>query len=264
MPNKAKHAFGPLERVPEIIESGLVNARDILFMDEDTDAPKIGWIKKDGTLALVQSATDLTEIKNEITKIEKSFEKVDYEVSAKPNSTLVDYREEEIRIMCPVDTSWTLQTSGEGSDANSYYIGFKAYAPSEDVVSFKEDLAEVISDETMYYFEDNDFAGVDENGRKYSIVWLPVAKYDEASATWTYYGANSSTDKYIGWYYSVEWYDAKGVIVDSDCIRINLANEECFTAIKPFYVNDVVADVDAKVEEAVAVAMEEAIGIVEF
>lgn len=164
---------------------------------------------------------------------------VRYLVSSKPEGTLVDYRENEIRIMCPVDTAWKLQTSGENADKNSYYIGVKIYAVSDEVVSFKEDLAQTISDDTMYYFVDNEFAGEDENG-KYSIVWLPVAHYDETNGTWTYYGANSQDGKYIGWYYSVNWYDVNSKIVATDCIRINLANENCYSTIDPFYVSNAI------------------------
>ena len=154
-----------------------------------------------------------------------------YEISHKPEGVLVDYREKEIRVMCPNDTEWTLQNSGENADANVYYIGFKAYAPN-DAVSFKEDLAEIISDDTMYYFEDNNFAGIDAQGRHYSIVWLPVARFD--GNDWTYYGANSSESKYIGWYYTVEWFDKNQIKISSDTIRINLSNEECHTNIKPY------------------------------
>lgn len=170
---------------------------------------------------------------------------VDYEVSHKPEGTLVNYSDGEVRVMCPADTEWALQQSGSGADPNLYYIGFKAYAPSDDVVSFKEDLAETVGDDTMYYFEGNDFAGIDEYGRKYSIVWLPVAKYDEASGSWTYYGSMSSVDKYIGWYYSVEWYNAKGVKTAIDTIRINLADENCYNTSSPYYVNTIQQSIDA-------------------
>ena len=157
------------------------------------------------------------------------FDKAKYEISHKPVGTLVDYRDKEIRVMCPVDTEFTLQNSGEGADKSVYYIGFKAYAPA-DAVSFKEDLKKTIEDPEMYYFEGNDFAGVDAYGRKYSIVWLPVARHNDDD-TWTYYGVNSKAGKYIGWYYSVEWYNAGGVKISSDTIRINLANEACFNSI---------------------------------
>lgn len=182
------------------------------------------------------SASYLSEEKAKVV-----FEKVKYEVSNKPVGALVDYREKEIRVMVPADTKWVLQESGENANANMYYIGFKAYAP-EGAVSFKEDTSEIITDDTMHYFENNDFAGIDMYGRKYSVIWLPVAVYDEASAVWTYYGANSSAEHYIGWYYSVEWYGADGIKISSDCIRINLSNETCHSNIKPFYMEGVTSN----------------------
>lgn len=188
--------------------------------------------------------------KVESTISEMEFEvDVDYEISHKPDGTLVDYRDKEIRVMIPTDTQFELQNSGENADANAYYIGFKAYAPDESVVNFKEDLAETIADETMYSFEGNEFAGIDEDGRKYSIVWLPVAMYD--GSAWIYYGANSVKGKYIGWYYSVEWYDANGKIVASDCIRISLSNENCHSEIKPYYMSDMMTEVETLVNEKI-------------
>ena len=269
---KARHAFGSSSGIDAALEAKKINEYDILFLDGNTDNPKVGWIDKNGNKVIIEDKvqivrveslptvngdpnvvyiynnegyiwdgekcislskpTDLTELEAEVSKnsesitqntskitdisedvksintkinaIDDTYAKIEYEISNKPDSTLVDYRDKEIRVMCPSDTAWTLQQSGENADPNKYYIGFKAYAPSDDVVSFKEDLAEIISDDTMYYFEGNDFAGIDTYGRKYSIVWLPVAIYDEASTTWTYYGVKSSAGKYIGWYYSVE------------------------------------------------------------
>lgn len=168
-------------------------------------------------------------------------ERVKYEVVFKPDGTLVDYRDKEVRIMCPADTIWITQNVGTNGDASKYYIGFRAYAP-EDAVSFKESIDKSITDDTMYYFEDNDFAGVDEYGRNYSIIWLPVAAYDETTDTWTYYGISSTEEKLIGWYYSVEWYNANGAVIETDCIRINLANESCYTTIEPSYVTNVVEE----------------------
>ena len=183
-------------------------------------------------------------------------ERVKYEVAYKPDGTLVDYREQEVRIMCPANTDWAKQSVGTNGNANNHYIGFKVYAP-DNAVSFKESIDETITDDTMYYFEGNDFAGIDEHGRKYSIVWLPVAVYDLITNSWAYFGAESSVDKYIGWYYSVEWYNEKGIVVEADCVRINLANEACYTSIEPSYTTDIVEDVvestnaytDAKLQE---------------
>lgn len=197
---------------------------------------------KDHSAELEELVLKVTSLEEKSAELEKSLfaasvisTKTEYEVSSKPEGTLVDYRDKEIRIMCPADTEWVLQNSGANADANKYYIGLKAFAP-EDAVSFKEDIADKIADETMYYFEDNEFAGVDEFGRKYSIVWLPVAAYDEVASTWTYYGSSSNAEKYIGWYYSVEWYNTDGIIIASDCIKVNLSNEDCHAVIEPYYV----------------------------
>lgn len=184
---------------------------------------------------------DVNSLKNIVdTKLSKEesevfFQKTKYEIVSKPIGTLISYKDGEIRIMCPSDTDWKHQSVGPTGNANVHYVGFKAYAPT-GAVSFKEDLKETIEDQTMYYFEGNDFAGIDQYGRKYSICWLGVASYNEVSQTWSYYGASSSAQKFIGWYYSVEWYDAQGIKIDSDCIRINLSNESCHSLVEPYYV----------------------------
>lgn len=183
---------------------------------------------KDTLLSKVEAAATLKHVK--------------YEISSKPVGTLVNYSDKEIRVMVPADTKFVQQNSGPTAAKNQYYIGFKAYAPA-GAVSFKEDLGEIISDNTMYYFDGNDFAGVDSYGRKYSICWLSVAHYDEATKTWTRYAEQSSKEKCLGYYYSVEWYDADGVKIDSDCIRINLTNEECHNTAEPYYMSQVVKGV---------------------
>lgn len=229
-------------------------------------------VSEDGTLSLTAvSIEKVTGLLERLNAIESSIEAIDenieaeyakkaevrsisemvkYEISSKPMGTLSNYEDKELRVMCPADTEWELQQSGENANPNAYYIGFKAYAPA-DANSFKEDLAEIISDNTMYYFEGNDFAGIDEYGRKYSIVWLPVATYDPTSGTWTYYGEQSTAEKYIGWYYTVEWYDASGVKIAMDTIRINLANENCYITTEPYYIQEVQSTLTA-LEESVA------------
>lgn len=196
----------------------------------------------------IDSITEqITVLEDKIEELSKKpeceCEKDKYEVAYKPDNTLIDYREKEIRIMCPSNTQWAVQNVGSTGDINKYYIGLKAYAPNDNVVSFKEDLAEIIADDTMYSFENNDFAGIDVDGRKYSIIWLPVAVNE--NGVWSYYGANSSAEKFLGWYYSVEWYNADGVIISVDCIRINLTNETCHTIVEPYYMSSVKADVNA-------------------
>ena len=198
-----------------------------------------GLVAVDGSLMLslatrtsagAMSAADKLFVES----IPVAYQPVKFEISSKPTGTLVTYGEKEIRVMCPADTQWVKQNVGGTGNANMYYMGFKAYAP-DGAVSFKEGDKGVIIDE-MFDFN-SDFAGVDEYGRKYSICWLALASYDSASDTWTYFGKNSSFEKYIGWSYVVEWYDANGVIISSDSIRINLSNENCHNDALPYYMN---------------------------
>lgn len=187
-----------------------------------------------------------------------------YEITSVPEGTLVDYRDKEIRVMCPVSTKWIKQTVGGTGNANMYYMAFKAYAP-EGAVGFKEGDRGVIIDE---YFDFNgDFAGTDEYGRSYSICWLALASYDASSDTWTYFGKNSSEEKFIGWDYVVEWFNADGIVIASDCVRINLSNENCHFSTKPYYVGGMMKEIDEKVktivEEKVA-EVESAYEVIEF
>lgn len=177
--------------------------------------------------ALEQTLTE------EINVVNATAEKVKYEITNVPANVRVDYRGKEIRVMFPEDFVFEKQNVGGAGNANKWYLGFRAYAP-ETAVSFKEDLNEIIADEKMYYFENNDFAGVDEFGRKYSIVWLPAANYDDVTKTWTYYGKTSTADHFVGFHYAVEWYNADGVVIASDVIRVNLSNEACHNLIDDY------------------------------
>ena len=155
-----------------------------------------------------------------------------YEITFVPEGTLVDYREDEIRVMCPFDTQWKKQVVGPTGNANLYYMAFRAYAP-EGAVGFKEGDQGVVKDE--YFDFSGDFAGTDKYGRNYSICWLALASYDATTDTWTYFGKNSTTSRYIGWTYVVEWYGADGKVIAGDSIKINLSNEECHYEVKPYY-----------------------------
>lgn len=165
------------------------------------------------------------------------YQRIKYEISSKPLGTLVNYTDEEIRVTCPANTVWTKQNVGNTGNANMYYMGFKAYAPA-NAVSFKEGDRGVVADDVFTF--DDDFAGIDEFGRKYSICWLALASYDEASDTWTYFGDKSTSEKYVGWDYVVEWYDANGIIISRDSVRINLVNENCHDTTVPYYMNNYV------------------------
>ena len=150
-----------------------------------------------------------------------------YDISNTPIGTLVHYDDHEIRIMCPVDADFNSQNS----NTDTYYITFKAYAPTE-AVSFKHGDRGVIIDEM------HNFDGVDELNRKYTLSELLIATYNATTGTWTYYGKNSTESKYIGWDYVVEWFNDKGIKIGFDAVRINLSNELCHYNNKPYYMTN--------------------------
>lgn len=201
------------------------------------------YVTKEELAPIQKAVEDMPLIYLAEKKAEAVFEKKRFEINSGITGTLVNYSDREIRVMIPKNAEFTLQQPGPTGNANMYYIPFKAYAPSNSVVSFKEDMKYPIADDTMYTFENNSFAGIDSFGRKYSICWLAVASYDESTQTWTYFGANSSAKRYIGWTYCVEWYDVNGVKVGYDTIRINLSNEDCHNIVEPYYMGSVVKSV---------------------
>lgn len=168
------------------------------------------------------------------------YQDVKFEVTSLPDGAVVDYKDSEIRVMCPVDTVWTKQSVGNTGNENMYYMGFKAYAPV-GAVSFKEGDRGVIIDE-MFTF-DSAFAGTDVYGRNYSICWLALASYNEEAGAWKYFGETSNASKYIGWDYIVEWYDANGKMISADSIRINLSNESCHNTPVPYYMGNVIKEI---------------------
>lgn len=147
-----------------------------------------------------------------------------YDVRNTPKGTLVDYRDHEIRIMCPENAEFVQQNVGETGNSNMYYMGFYVYAPA-NAEYFKEGDRGVVKDELFDFH--GDFSGIDEFGRKYSVCWLALANYDKDSGTWSYFGKNSNYTKYIGWDYIVDWYDVNNERIGQDTVRINLTNESC-------------------------------------
>lgn len=223
------------------------------------------WDKLGGVIdtSLFVTKEELQEVKDdllyELVKQSSSFKK--FVISGTPEGTLIKEKEGEIRIMIPKDAQYTKQSVGANGNPNMFYIQFRAYAPS-NAVSFKEGDHGVIVDE-MHSFNNNSFAGVDELGRKYSVIWLAVSTYNAQTDSWTYFGANSKASKYIGWDYVVEWYDANGKIIETDGIRINLSNEECHEVAEPYYMAQTVKEFSFngslldKIENRIAISMPE-------
>lgn len=79
MAMKAKHAFGSSSGVESAIQSGKIDAYDILFLDGDTDSPKIGWVDKNGNPVIVKDE------KADLTELEADIEALESELSTKAN-----------------------------------------------------------------------------------------------------------------------------------------------------------------------------------
>ena len=204
-----------------------------LIINEDGLAMELANAEHDGAMSKNDKAfiDSIPDIYADIDRVEDTAIQRKYNISNVPEGTLVNYAEDEIRIMCPADAKFVKQEVGNGGNANMYYMTFTTYAP-EGAVTFKEGDRGVIIDEVLN-FETTAGTGVDKYGRKYKNHWFALASYDGAS--WTYFGKNSKPEKYIGWDYCVEWYDANGVKFASDNIRINLSNEDCHDVSLPYY-----------------------------
>ena len=155
-----------------------------------------------------------------------------YDISNTPVGTVVDYRDHEIRVMCPADAEFKKQEVGVNGNPNMYYMTFKVYAPS-NAVTFKEGDRGALLDEVHDF--NGPASGVDEFGRKYSVCWLALASLDDVTGKWNYFGKSSSVIKYIGWDYIAEWYDVDGNRIGLDTVRINLSNEDCHITKTPYY-----------------------------
>lgn len=182
-----------------------------------------------GVDALDEQLTALEEKVNAIEIPEECKCGADFVFTDVPEGTLVDYHQDEIRVMCPANTVFTKQAVGVGGDADSYYGTLRTYVPDEAVTGYIEHLGDQSDAEILTTFS------TDEKGRRYQPTWLALAKYDSASDSWTYYGASSTKERYIGWNYRIDWYNADGVMIGSDSIRINLSNEECHFVNEPYY-----------------------------
>lgn len=195
------------------------------FGDENQPTSVLDYITKEVNKINTTIEEDKTYNRNTyISKKQayKTLETVKYDVSSLPQGAFVSYRDTEIRVCCPENAVFTEQNVGENGNPNMYYMTFKAYAP-DNAVYFKEGDRGVIVDETFDF--NGPASGVDEFGRKYSVLWLALAQ--KTANGWSYFGKNSYDAKYLGWDYIVEWYDANNVLIGSDTVRINLTNENC-------------------------------------
>ena len=76
MANRAKHAFGSSSGIEAALQSGKIDSFDILFLDGDTNSPKIGWIDRNGKPVIVtDEKADLSELEAEVANLETEISK---------------------------------------------------------------------------------------------------------------------------------------------------------------------------------------------
>lgn len=208
-------------------------------------ATKVG--SEEVTNAVVEAkAYAETEVDEALEEVYASYEKVKYEITDVPVGTLVKMSDNEVRILVPENAVFTKQSVGAGGNANMYYMTFRTYIYNDDVVGYREYINDQFDAEVLTDLK------VDKYGRKYQPTWLSIASYDESTDTWTYFGATSQTDKYIGWDYRIDWYNSDGIVIASDKTRINLSNENCHYAIEPSYVSNVINVANNYTDEQIA------------
>ena len=150
--------------------------------------------------------------------------------------TRVSYRDEEIRVMYSTLTPWAPQDEAE--DPNTVTMALRAYAPAE-ATGYRIALEDEITEGEVTAFGDPDSLG-----RNYVETRLPVATYDAGDSAWTYLGSSSTAGKYVGWYVTVEWYNAGNKIIGSETVRVNLATESTFNSNIPGYMGDYAKSTD--------------------
>lgn len=62
MANKAKHAFGALERIDESMANGTLDSYDILFVKDANGNPYVGWIDKDGNKVIIEDKVQIVRV----------------------------------------------------------------------------------------------------------------------------------------------------------------------------------------------------------
>lgn len=166
------------------------------------------------------------------------YGRVGYEATNMLPGARFDVNGKEIRVMFPSDAPF-VKPEGEaaGRDNNRYYFGLRVFAPSDDVTGFKEADSETIPDGTPLEDFNGSSSGVDKYGRKYDVCWFPVAKYDDETGAWTYFGDASKPGEYVGWFHTIEWYK-DSECVGSETVRINLTNKDCHNSLKTFLGKD--------------------------
>lgn len=93
MATKAKHGYGSLEKVDQSIQSGVLDAFDVLFVTDSEGKPYVGWVSKDGKKQIVDPYSGVSELESAVdTKLASKADsaEVEAQLATKVDSTEVD------------------------------------------------------------------------------------------------------------------------------------------------------------------------------
>lgn len=175
------------------------------------------------------------------------------EITSWPVGSRITYGEDYIRICASNDQlSYKLQNVGEGGNANTYYGDIRFYYP-EGAVKVKHaswntnSSAPDMSGEEMCLIAE-EHPGVDENGRKFILDWLPFAYYVAENNLWVAYGWNKPLGEYAKLFNRLQWFDENNNLLRDDYIEFQYATDETFNAFGNFeFIPDEVAEnIEAK------------------
>lgn len=251
--NTEKHFYIPVNDLVDHIEAGngiAVNGAKVSIKIDPEYANGLETDEESGlklTLATQNSNGAMSNIdKKFIDSIPTVYNTVKYEFveNSMLEGSRVAYRDDEVRVMFASDTAWKDQHSGDGADEDAYYMGLRIFAPgdkNDKIKGLKRGSGKEVSGDYIECTIGGDTAGIDKYGRKFYIVWLPVARKDKESGNWTYLGAGSTEGHFAGWYITIEWYNndpaSGGKAIGSETIRVNLSNEKCHNSTLPYYSN---------------------------
>ena len=65
MADRARHAFGSLEKIDSAIAAGTIDAYDILFVKDANGKPYVGWVDKEGNKVIVEETEKVVTVEGE-------------------------------------------------------------------------------------------------------------------------------------------------------------------------------------------------------
>lgn len=101
MAEKAKHGYGSLERVDQSIQSGVLDAFDVLFVTDSEGKPYVGWVNKDGKKEIVDPYSGVATLESSVnTKLDtkadtSAVEALESQLSEKVDASTVQAMIEE-------------------------------------------------------------------------------------------------------------------------------------------------------------------------